>query len=69
MLFLPRPPGPSTFTVRVESAPLPRPGSSRSRRPDALGTAHQWTANDPTALAERAARDLRMLLPRLTGGR
>ncbi|MFJ8747364.1 hypothetical protein ACIRL2_49535 [Embleya sp. NPDC127516] len=57
----------SVFTARVETGAFPRPGTSRSRRPDALGTAHQWTANDPAALAELAARDLRMLLPRLTG--
>jgi len=65
LLFLPRPPGPSTFTARVESGAFPMKGKSRTRAADAIGTAHQWTANDPTVLAERVARDLRTLIPHL----
>ncbi|MEV6250627.1 hypothetical protein AB0M38_31270 [Streptomyces sp. NPDC051742] len=67
LLFLPRPPGPVTFTARAESGPFPSQSSSRPKTPDALGTAHQWTANDPDALAERVTHDLKLLWPHLTG--
>nr|WP_073491792.1 hypothetical protein [Streptomyces phaeoluteigriseus] len=66
LLFLPRPPGPVTFTARVPSGPLPGRSSSRTKAPDAIGTAHQWTANDPDVLAERVTHDLKLLWPHLT---
>lgn len=67
LLFLPRPPGPVTFTARAESGPFPGKSSSRTKAPDALGTAHQWTANDPDVLAERVTHDIKLLWPHLTG--
>ncbi|MCX4791633.1 hypothetical protein OG369_37760 [Streptomyces sp. NBC_01221] len=67
LLFLPRPPAPSTFTARVESGVFPGKSTSRAKDDDALGTAHQWTANDPVVLAERVTRDLKLLWPHLTG--
>ncbi|MFE3205703.1 hypothetical protein [Embleya sp. NPDC059237] len=68
LLFLPRPPAPSTFTARVETGAFPMKGKFRTRGADAIGTAHQWTANDPTFLAERVARDLKILMPHLLRG-
>ncbi|NUK03218.1 hypothetical protein, partial [Streptomyces lunaelactis] len=61
------PPAPPTFTARVTSGSFPSKGTSRTRAPDAIGAAHQWTANDPAVLAERVARDLKLLWPHLTG--
>ncbi|MEU6019370.1 hypothetical protein ABZ826_36885 [Streptomyces sp. NPDC047515] len=55
-----------TFTARVTSGSFPSKSSSKTKAPDAIGAAHQWTANDPTVLAERVARDLKTLLPHLT---
>ncbi|MFI6729290.1 hypothetical protein [Streptomyces atratus] len=69
LLFLPRPPAPATFTARVTSGSFPSRGTSRTKADDTLGTAHQWSANDPVALAERVARDLKLLWPHLTGPR
>ncbi|WP_331768156.1 hypothetical protein [Embleya sp. NBC_00896] len=40
-------------------------GKSRTKGADAIGTAHQWTANDPTVPAERVARDLKVPIPHL----
>ncbi|WP_146075787.1 hypothetical protein [Streptomyces sp. Ru62] len=65
LLFLPRPPGPATFTARVTGGAFPRKGSSRAKAADAVGVAHQWTANDPAVLAARVRRDLTTLLPHL----
>lgn len=65
LLFLPRPSAPSTFTARAETGAFPGKGSSRSKEADALGTAHQWTANDPAVLAARVAGDLKLLVPHL----
>ncbi|PJN14659.1 hypothetical protein CG724_33845 [Streptomyces sp. CB02120-2] len=67
LLLLPRPPGPATFTARVTSGAFPSKNSSRAKAADALGTAHQWSANDPVVLADRVARDLKLLWPHLTG--
>ncbi|MGI5262529.1 hypothetical protein [Streptomyces angustmyceticus] len=67
LLFLPRPPGPATFTARVTSGSFPRKRTSRTKAADAIGTAHQWTANDPDVLAERVVRDLKLLWPHLAG--
>ncbi|MEV6478015.1 hypothetical protein [Streptomyces sp. NPDC051657] len=67
LLFLPRPPGPVTFTARAESGSFPGRSTSRTKAADAIGTAHQWTANDPDLLAGRVARDLTLLWPHLTG--
>ncbi|WP_138894524.1 hypothetical protein [Streptomyces chryseus] len=67
LLFLPRPPAPATFTARVTSGSFPSKSSSRTKAADALGTAHQWSANDPVVLAERVARDVKLLWPHLTG--
>ena len=67
LLFLPRPPGPATFTARITSGSFPGKGTSRTKAADALGTAHQWTANDPEVLAGRVAHDLKLLWPHLTG--
>jgi hypothetical protein len=66
LLFLPRPPAPATFTARAESGSFPGKSTSRTKAADAIGTAHQWTANDPDVLAERVARDLKLLWPHLT---
>lgn len=49
------------------SGSFPRKSSSRTKAADAIGTAHQRTANNPDALAERVARDLKLLWPHLTG--
>ncbi|MFC8006833.1 hypothetical protein ACFUCH_12165 [Streptomyces olivaceus] len=67
MRFLPRPPGPATFTVRITSGSFPSTSSSRAKATDVLGTAHQWTANDPDVLAGRVKDDLELLWPHLTG--
>ncbi|MFB7411418.1 hypothetical protein ACFCZ2_29990 [Streptomyces sp. NPDC056202] len=67
LLFLPRPPAPVTFTARITSGSFPGQSSSRTKATDALGTAHQWTANDPDVLAERVAHDLKLLWPHLSG--
>lgn len=67
LLFLPRPPGPATFTARITSGSFPGTSSSRAKATDALGTAHQWTANDPDNLAARVRNDLELLWPHLTG--
>ncbi|MEU5241635.1 hypothetical protein ACH4UR_35585 [Streptomyces lydicus] len=67
LLFLPRPPGPVTFTARAVSGAFPSKSSSRAKAADAIGTAHQWTANDPAVLAERVVYDLKLLWPHLTG--
>ncbi|WP_413751778.1 hypothetical protein NRF20_00865 [Streptomyces sp. R-74717] len=69
LLFLPRPSAPATFTARVTSGSVPSRGTSRTKADDTLGTAHQRSANDPVALAERVARDLKLLWPHLTGPR
>ncbi|MFJ2153984.1 hypothetical protein ACIOHB_35155 [Streptomyces microflavus] len=66
LLFLPRPPTPTTFTARAESGSFPGKSTSRTKATDAIGTGHQWTANDPGVLAERVARDLTLLWPHLT---
>ncbi|MEV7525612.1 hypothetical protein [Streptomyces sp. NPDC091371] len=66
LLLLTRPPGPETFTACVESGSLPGTSTSRASAADALGTAHQWTANDPAVLARRVARDMRRLWPHFT---
>uniref|UniRef100_UPI0013E2AE11 hypothetical protein n=1 Tax=Actinacidiphila soli TaxID=2487275 RepID=UPI0013E2AE11 len=66
LLFLPRPPAPTTFTARVTSGSFPRKSTTRTKAADAIGVAHQWTANDPAVLAQRVARDLKVLLPNLT---
>lgn len=65
LLFLPRPPGPATLTARVTGGAFPHKSSSRTKTADAIGVAHQWTANDPAVLAERVRRDLTTLLPHL----
>ncbi|MGW3661324.1 hypothetical protein ACWD6R_39405 [Streptomyces sp. NPDC005151] len=67
LLFLPRPPAPTTFTARAESGSFPHKSTPRTKAADAIGTAHQWTANDPDVLAGRVARDLKLLWPHLTG--
>ncbi|MFF2013926.1 hypothetical protein ACFVWY_33350 [Streptomyces sp. NPDC058195] len=67
MLLLPRPPGPVTFTARAEPGPFPGRSTSRTKAADTIGTAHQWTAHDPAALARRVAHDLKLLWPHLTG--
>ncbi|MFI5634724.1 hypothetical protein ACIA8E_36320 [Streptomyces sp. NPDC051664] len=67
LLFLPRPPAPATFTARAESGSFPGKSTSRTKAADAIGTAHQWTANDPVVLAERVAHDIKLLWPQLTG--
>ncbi|MEU7297676.1 hypothetical protein AB0A76_31520 [Streptomyces exfoliatus] len=64
---VPAPPGPAIFTARITSGSFPGKSSSRTKAPDALGTAHQGTANDPDVLAERVAHDLKLLWPHLTG--
>ncbi|MET8771415.1 hypothetical protein [Streptomyces sp. NPDC004658] len=69
LLFLPRPPGPATFTARVTGGAFPGKGSSRAKAADAVGVAHQWTANDPAVLAARVRRDLTTLLPHLSTAR
>ena len=69
LLFLPRPPGPATFTARVTGGAFPDKSSSRAKAADAIGVAHQWTANDPAVLAARVRRDLTTLLPHLPTGR
>ncbi|MGW3660472.1 hypothetical protein ACWD6R_34640 [Streptomyces sp. NPDC005151] len=66
LLFLPRPPGPATFTARAESGSFPHKSTSRTKAADAIATAHQWTANDPDNLADRVAHDLTLLWPHLT---
>lgn len=66
LLFLPRPPAPVAVTARVTSGSFPSKGTSRAKAADAIGAAHQWTANDPAVRAERVARDLKVLLPQLT---
>ncbi len=48
---------------------FPDKNSSRSKAPDAIGVAHQWTANDPAVLAARVRRDLTTLLPHLPAPR
>ncbi|MFJ2136884.1 hypothetical protein ACIP4W_39310 [Streptomyces sp. NPDC088846] len=64
---LPAPPAPATFTARITSGSFPHKSTSRTKAADAIGTAHQWTANDPDVLAERVAHDLKLLWPHLTG--
>jgi hypothetical protein len=66
LLFLPRPQGPATFTARVTGGAFPHQNSSPTNAADAIGVAHQWTANDPDLLAARVASDLTTLLPHLT---
>ena len=63
LLFLPRPPGPVTFTARVTGGAFPSKRFSRTKAAEAIGVAHQWTANDPAVLAARVRRDLMTLLP------
>lgn len=65
LLLLPRPSGPATFTARVQSGSFPGKSTSRAKAADAMGAAHQWTANDPAVLAERVATDLKLLYPSL----
>ncbi|MFF3343671.1 hypothetical protein [Streptomyces flavidovirens] len=65
LLFLPRSPGPATFTARVTGGAFPHKSTSRTKAADAIGVAHQWTANDPAVLAARVRRDLMTLLPHL----
>ena len=67
LLFLPRPSAPATFTARITSGSFPHTGTSRTKAADAIGTAHQWTANDPDVLAERVTHDIKLLWPHLTG--
>ncbi|MFF2331697.1 MULTISPECIES: hypothetical protein [unclassified Streptomyces] len=42
----PRPPGPVTLTARVTGGAFPRKTSSRTKAAEAIGVAHQRTAND-----------------------
>ncbi|MEU9984846.1 hypothetical protein [Streptomyces sp. NPDC050856] len=62
LLFLPRPLGPATFTARVTGGAFPDKSSPRTKAADAIGVAHQWTANDPAVLAARVRRDFTTLL-------
>ncbi|MFF8610729.1 hypothetical protein ACF06X_33015 [Streptomyces sp. NPDC015346] len=65
LLFLPRPPGPATFTARVTGGAFPHKSTSRTKAADTIGVAHQRTANDPAVPAARVRRDLMTLLPDL----
>ncbi|MGN9796336.1 hypothetical protein ACTMTU_35370 [Streptomyces sp. OZ13] len=56
---------PVTFNACVKSGSFPGTSTSRAKATSVLGTAHQWTANDPTVLAERVTRDRKRLWPRL----
>lgn len=65
LLFLPRPPGPVTFTARAESGAFPSRRSSRGKAAGSVAAAHQRTSTNPTVLANRIVHDLRLLWPHL----
>ncbi|MET9465923.1 hypothetical protein ABZY44_14185 [Streptomyces sp. NPDC006544] len=68
LLFLPPSAGPGDVHRRVTSGSFPSKDSPwATKAADALGAAHQWSANDPVVLADRVVRDLKLLWPHLTG--